>query len=315
MLGSGSLGLITFPGPPRRLRRDEIDARHPALLPGLVSHPHIGFVLVATADGSLVMGPSGQRNLATGEVVGDDPLAPFGGRAVDQVAMVDAYATVADVMVNARYDVERDEVAAFESQVGSHGGLGGPQTRPFLLYPADLSDPAAPIFTSVAVHRVLKTWLAEVGQPVVLPWLDEAAGGARVLARELVAVNYVAFGDVDAVVDTLNGFGGRERAHGRDHCGAGGRHEEGRDERRSRPSRTSSSEIRAGRSSSTTTAGRAVASKGCCWLTGRRRTGCASSASTDQGSDSRVRSSTAPTRDGPTISWPSPMRSAISSSV
>ena len=125
------------------------------------------------------MGPSGQRNLATGEVVGDDPLAPFGGRAVDQVAMVDAYATVADVMVNARYDVERDEVAAFESQVGSHGGLGGPQTRPFLLYPADLSNPGAPIFTSVAVHRVLKTWLAEVGQPVVLPWLDEAAGGAR----------------------------------------------------------------------------------------------------------------------------------------
>ncbi len=175
VLGSGSLGLITFPGPPRRLRRDEIDARHPALLPGLVAHPHIGFVLVATADGSLVLGPSGTRNLATGEVVGDDPLAPFGGRAVDQVAMVDAYATVADVMVNARYDVERDEVAAFESQVGSHGGLGGPQTRPFLMYPADLSDPATPIFTSVAVHRVLKTWLAELGQPVVLPWLDEPA--------------------------------------------------------------------------------------------------------------------------------------------
>ena len=173
VLGSGSLGLITFPGSPHRLRRDEIDARHPALLDGLVSHPHIGFVLVAASGGSLVLGPSGQRNLATGEVVGDDPLAPFGERAVDQVAMVDAYATAADVMVNARYDAERGEVAAFESQVGSHGGLGGPQTRPFLLYPADLSDPPTPIFTSVAVHRVLKTWLAELGQPVVCPWVDE----------------------------------------------------------------------------------------------------------------------------------------------
>ena len=40
-------------------------------------------------------------------------------------------------MVNARYDPERDEVAAFEAQVGSHGGLGGPQTHPFLLYPSD----------------------------------------------------------------------------------------------------------------------------------------------------------------------------------
>ena len=44
-------------------------------------------------------------------------------------------------MVNARYDPERDEVAAFEEQVGSHGGLGGPQTHPFLLYPAELSPP------------------------------------------------------------------------------------------------------------------------------------------------------------------------------
>ena len=66
-------------------------------------------------------------------------------------------------MVNSRYDPELDEVAAFEHQVGSHGGLGGPQTHPFLLYPADLSAPAEPIFTSPAMHRVLKGWLAEVG--------------------------------------------------------------------------------------------------------------------------------------------------------
>ena len=94
-------------------------------------------------------------------------------RAVDQVAIVDGYATVADLMVNARYDPELDEVAAFEDQVGSHGGLGGPQTHPFLLYPADLADPPEPIFTSAGVHRVLKSWLAELGQPVVRPWLDD----------------------------------------------------------------------------------------------------------------------------------------------
>jgi hypothetical protein len=179
VLGSGSLGLITLPGPPRRLRRDEIEARHPSLLDGLARHPVIGFVLVASGDGSQVLGPSGVRNLATGEVVGDDPLAPYGPRAVDQVRMVDEYPTAADVMVNARYDPERDEVAAFEAQVGSHGGLGGPQTHPFVLYPASLSDPPTPIFTSVAMHRVLKTWLAELGQPVVLPWLPDAATTER----------------------------------------------------------------------------------------------------------------------------------------
>ncbi len=137
VLGSGSLGLVSLPGLPRRLLRQEIDERYPDLIQGLRAHPHIGFILVGAEGGSLVLGATGERNLATGEVTGDDPLAPFGPSAVAQVAQADSYRTVADIMINGRYDPERDEVAAFEHQVGSHGGLGGPQTHPFILYPTD----------------------------------------------------------------------------------------------------------------------------------------------------------------------------------
>ena len=169
VLGSGSLGLISLPGEPRRLTREEIDQRYPLLLGGLTASPAIGFVLVRSNDGtSSVLGPSGSRNLATGAVVGDDPLEPFGPEAVRQVAIADGYSTVADVMVNSLYDPVNDEVAAFEEQVGSHGGLGGPQTHPFLLYPNDLSDPPAEIFGSPAVYQVLKGWLKEIGQPVTV---------------------------------------------------------------------------------------------------------------------------------------------------
>ena len=70
--------------------------------------------------------------------IGEDPLEPFGPRAFDQVREVDGYRTVADLMINSRYDPELEEVSAFEDQVSSHGGLGGPQTHPFLLYPAEL---------------------------------------------------------------------------------------------------------------------------------------------------------------------------------
>jgi uncharacterized membrane protein YvlD (DUF360 family) len=169
VLASGSLGLVTLPGEPRRFTRDEIDARYPDLVQGLVDHPDISFVLVATEAGSLVLGASGQRDLATGEVVGDDPLAPFGGRAIEQVAAVDGYRTVADLMISGRFEPDLDEVAAFEEQVGSHGGLGGPQTRPFLLHPADLTPSDPDIFGSPAMHRVLKRWLADLGQPVLVP--------------------------------------------------------------------------------------------------------------------------------------------------
>ena len=39
------------------------------------------------------------------------------------------------------YDAERDEVAPFEDFMGSHGGLGGPQTHPFAVIPADWGEP------------------------------------------------------------------------------------------------------------------------------------------------------------------------------
>jgi len=171
VLASGNLGLITLPGDPRRLTREEIEARHPRLIEGLVNHPEVGFVLVSTASGgSVVLGRNGSRALARDDVVGDDPLTPFGPRTLEQVREVDSFATVADLMVNSRYDADLDEVSAFEDQVGSHGGLGGPQTHPFLMYPVDLSAPPERIFTSVGMHRVLKAWLAEVGQPVTTSW-------------------------------------------------------------------------------------------------------------------------------------------------
>ena len=174
VLASGNLGLVTLPGADRRLTREEIDERHPKLIEGLVAHPEVGFVLVTRASGgSIVLGRSGSRALDHGDVVGEDPLAPFGPRAVDQVREVDSFSTVADLMVNSRYDPELDEVAAFEDQVGSHGGLGGPQTHPFVMFPIELSAPREPIFTSVGMHRVLKAWLAEVGQPVTTPWLAD----------------------------------------------------------------------------------------------------------------------------------------------
>ncbi|HEY5873716.1 MAG TPA: alkaline phosphatase family protein, partial [Ilumatobacteraceae bacterium] len=166
VLGSGSLGLISIPGDQHRFTREEIEARYPRLIVGLAAHPEIGFVLVRQQDGSSVaLGNAGSRNLATGEVAGKDPLEPFGPRAVEQVGEVDGYRTVADLMVNSRYDPDLEEVAAFEDQVSSHGGLGGPQTHPFLLYPTDLHPPADPIFTSPAMHRVLKGWLVELGHP------------------------------------------------------------------------------------------------------------------------------------------------------
>jgi uncharacterized membrane protein YvlD (DUF360 family) len=163
VLASGCLGLIAFPRLPGRVTREEIDRRYPELLPALLAHPGIGFVLVRTEDeGAVVLGPRGTHWLADGRVEGEDPLTPFGPNAAHHVARTDGFPHCADVMVNSTYWQETDEVAAFEELVGSHGGMGGPQSHPFVLAPAGL-EPPGEVVGAEGMHRVFRRWLTGLG--------------------------------------------------------------------------------------------------------------------------------------------------------
>jgi uncharacterized membrane protein YvlD (DUF360 family) len=159
VLGSGNLGLIYLMDEDRRLTLEEIDARHPRLIPALRAHPHVGFVLVRSeARGPVALGARGARYLADDEVEGDDPLAPFSPNAAHHLRRTDGFPHVADIMVNSFYDPELDEGCAFEELISFHGGMGGPQTRAFLLHPARFPLPEAPIVGAAATHRLLAGW-------------------------------------------------------------------------------------------------------------------------------------------------------------
>jgi hypothetical protein len=62
---------------------------------------------------------------------------------------------VADLMIGSFYDPELDEGCAFEELISFHGGLGGTQTRAFILHPASLPLPDEPVVGAAAVHAVL----------------------------------------------------------------------------------------------------------------------------------------------------------------
>ncbi|MEU1328831.1 phage holin family protein [Streptomyces sp. NPDC005865] len=179
VLASGNLGLVSFPDVPHRLTREEIDLRHPALLATLANHPGIGFLLVRSAErGPLVLGARGAEVHLDEDPADLGPLADFGPGAADTVRRTDGFPHVADIMVNSWYDPEEGEVLAFEEQIGSHGGLGGAQARPFLLSPLVLGDPVPDGTEPVGaeqVHRVLRRWLGEdLGPqiPVAVPAND-----------------------------------------------------------------------------------------------------------------------------------------------
>jgi len=61
-------------------------------------------------------------------------------------------------MVGSFYDPMLDEGCAFEELISFHGGIGGVQTRPFLLYPMALPIPGEPIVGAAAVHDLLSDW-------------------------------------------------------------------------------------------------------------------------------------------------------------
>ena len=159
VLGSGNLGLIYLMDSPHRLTLEEIHNRHPGLVQVLREHPHVAFVLVRSSqDGAVALGAAGSRRLSDGEVTGADPLALFSHSAARHLRRVDGFSHVADIVVNSFYDPVVEEGCAFEELISFHGGLGGPQTRPFLLYPAHLPAPAEPLLGAEAVHRVLRHW-------------------------------------------------------------------------------------------------------------------------------------------------------------
>ena len=56
------------------------------------------------------------------------------------------------------------EVAAFEELVGSHGGMGGGQSFPFILFPSELEWPEEPVVGAERVHTIMRRWLAGLGQ-------------------------------------------------------------------------------------------------------------------------------------------------------
>jgi uncharacterized membrane protein YvlD (DUF360 family) len=165
VLGSGNLGLVYLMEEQRRLTLEELDARHPELVPALRAHPHVGWLLVRSEqDGPVALGARGAHYLADGRVDGEDPLAPFSPHAPRHLLRTDSFPHVADIMVGSFYDPDLDEGCAFEELISFHGGLGGPQTRAFILHPVELPVPEGPILGAAAVHEILLGWRRQLSK-------------------------------------------------------------------------------------------------------------------------------------------------------
>lgn len=157
VLCSGNLAHIYLPGKDEPFFLEEINEIYPDLVPGLLTHEGVGFLLVRSAGrGILVLGPHGLRELAAGRVEGVDPLhlLPRPRTAALQLSRLGQFPHSGDIVVNSR--VHQGSVSSFEEQVGSHGGMGGPQNFPFLIAPKHVDTAGKLIVSPEQIYTVLQ---------------------------------------------------------------------------------------------------------------------------------------------------------------
>jgi uncharacterized membrane protein YvlD (DUF360 family) len=158
VLASGNLGLIYFTRHQHRLTWENIEFMYPGLVAGLAAHGGIGFVMLKTnTRGSVVLNARGKYYLSEDKVEGENPLAKYGKNAAAHLRRTDSFNYVPDIIVMSLYDTKKDEVAAFEELIGSHGGLGGGQSKPFILHPIEWNLAEGEIVGSEKIYQLFKT--------------------------------------------------------------------------------------------------------------------------------------------------------------
>jgi hypothetical protein len=133
---SGSLSHVYFNVAPRSMDLSEIALLYPRLLEALAGHEGIGLVVgregdevvIAGQSGTLWVGPRGER------LEGQSPMATLADPqwATEQAVRVARFPHAGDLILLGAWDDQH--VITFEDQVATHGGLGGPQVRPFLAF-------------------------------------------------------------------------------------------------------------------------------------------------------------------------------------
>ncbi|MCR5026628.1 MAG: phage holin family protein [Methanobrevibacter sp.] len=163
VLASGNLAMIYLTQWNQRLTYEELNTYFPELIPGLINNEYVGFILVKSQEcGDLAIGKNGTYFLDSDEIEGENPLEGFGDNIVRHLKRTSSFEHTPDILVNSFYDEETDEVCAFEELVGSHGGAGGDQSKPFILYPSSWNVSDEQIIGAENIYKLLKDNLAEL---------------------------------------------------------------------------------------------------------------------------------------------------------
>jgi hypothetical protein len=184
---SGSLAHVYFNVSEQRLNLSEIALLYPTLLNRLIGHAGIGVVIGREGEETVIMGQEGTLTVCgdTNRLHGRHPLSGLHDPC-DQAAQIDYVASFphsGDLILLGAW--QNGSVVTFEDQVGTHGGLGGPQEKPFILYPAEMDLPGDSIKNPRDLYPIFARYLDQTPGEAPIPFqalgdLEPTAAGGSV---------------------------------------------------------------------------------------------------------------------------------------
>jgi hypothetical protein len=138
---SGPLAHVYFNVSPRALNLTEVMLLYPQLTDRLLANPDIGAIVGRAEEQTIVLGQEGgMLVIGAGHEVArwPHPLTPFGDAAyaAGQIHHLAHFPHAGDLIALGASDSD-GKVITFEEQAATHGGLGGPQMRPFIAWPPE----------------------------------------------------------------------------------------------------------------------------------------------------------------------------------
>ncbi|GEM_PF-3111755 len=157
-----SLGNIYFNFDKDHVNMPEIEKRYPQLLSFLTDHPGIGLVCGRNNGNIVIRGKEGELEVSPEKRIttaGSSPLKEYGEEKVlvDQIINYMNIKGSGDVVIFGAYDKNRDEVIDFNkkySLVSLHGGLGGNQTKPFIIAKPEVPVNGSEITEATQLHEL-----------------------------------------------------------------------------------------------------------------------------------------------------------------
>ncbi|NOY53366.1 MAG: alkaline phosphatase family protein [Deltaproteobacteria bacterium] len=146
-----------------RVDLEQIERVYPGLVGALVRHKGIGLILARSDGDPMILSRAGRVFYHHGKkrIDGDDPLSGFEDAELIEAEILQQFSmpNAGDLVLYGAFKEGR--IINFEEQMGGHGGIGGMQNTPFILYPSRIKYAFHSIRNSRELYPVFSKYLGK----------------------------------------------------------------------------------------------------------------------------------------------------------